>query len=295
MPTISWSRRRLRSSRLQGADEARSLRRAGDPRRHISLSPANLQQPAAVFIQGRAARIPRGPPGNFLAGRATGFAIHAKAPDGARSQNPRKYQDDAAVLERALATETDPFLISRYTFYLAQSYKDCGEREKALENYLKRAELGYWNEEIYVALLEAGNIMAALNRPFDEVIATYERAYQTVPSRAEALHAASHYCRMMGKNAEGNEFARRGIDLAQPASGLFLQPWVYEYGILDEFAINAYWAGAYRESLDASPEAAGERQTAAVDGEAHRRQRALRRRQAAEPRRRTSARSAPRV
>ena len=46
------------------------------------------------------------------------------------------------------------------------------------------------------------------------------------------------------------EFARRGLDLTQP-NGLFVQPWVYDYGILDEFAINAYWAGAYRESLDA--------------------------------------------
>ena len=46
----------------------------------------------------------------------------------------------------------DPFLISRYTFYLAQSYRDCGEKEKALANYMKRAELGFWNEEIYVSL-----------------------------------------------------------------------------------------------------------------------------------------------
>ena len=83
------------------------------------------------------------PPGQLSRETVKGFAIRAST-GGARSENPRKYQDDAAALERALASETDPFLISRYTFYLAQSYKDCGEREKALENYLKRAELGYW-------------------------------------------------------------------------------------------------------------------------------------------------------
>ena len=189
------------------------------------------------------------PPGNLTRATAAGFSVHAST-GGARSQNPRKYQDDAALLERALTTETDPFLISRYTFYLGQSYRDCGEREKAVENYLKRAELGFWDEEIYISLLEAGNHMAALERPFEQVIATYERASQIVPTRAEALHAASLYCRNKGKNAEGQEFARRGIALAQPG-GLFIQPWVYDYGILDEFAINAYWAGAYRESLDA--------------------------------------------
>lgn len=190
------------------------------------------------------------PPGKISRATANGFRINTGR-GGARNENPRKYQDDAALLERALATEADPFLISRYTFYLAQSYRDCGEREKALANYLKRAELGYWNEEIYVSLLEAGHLMIALQRPFEEVIGTYERASQIVPGRAEALHSASRYCRDIGRNAEGVEFARRGLELKRPP-GLFVQPWVYDYGILDEFAINAYWAGAYRESMDAS-------------------------------------------
>ncbi|MBZ9743525.1 MULTISPECIES: glycosyltransferase [unclassified Mesorhizobium] len=169
---------------------------------------------------------------------------------GARSQNPRKYQDDAAVLEIALATEADPFLRSRYTFYLAQSYRDCGERQKALEQYLKRADQEFWNEEVYVSLLEAGNLMAALDRSFKEVIAVYERATQTVPARTEALHAASRYCRNLGHYAEGQEYAQRGLGVDRPA-GLFVQPWVYDYGLLDEFSVNAYWAGAYRKSLDA--------------------------------------------
>jgi GR25 family glycosyltransferase involved in LPS biosynthesis/glycosyltransferase involved in cell wall biosynthesis len=191
------------------------------------------------------------PPGDLSRGRTTGFRVKISG-GGARSRNTRKFEDDAALLERALSTESDPFLISRYTFYLAQSYRDCGDKERALENYLKRAELGYWAEEIYISLLEAGNMMAALSRPFDEVIATYLRAADTVPTRAEALHAASRYCRDHGRNAEGYEYARRGIDLAQPASALFAQPWVYDYGLLDEYAVNAYWAGAFRECLDAS-------------------------------------------
>ncbi|MBV8399508.1 MAG: methyltransferase domain-containing protein, partial [Acetobacteraceae bacterium] len=84
------------------------------------------------------------------------------------------------------------------------------------------------------------------------MIATYLRASDLVPSRAEALHAASRYCRDRGRNTEGYELARRGIELPQPAGALFVQPWIYDYGLLDEYAINAYWAGAYRESLDAS-------------------------------------------
>jgi glycosyltransferase involved in cell wall biosynthesis len=63
--------------------------------------------------------------------------------DGARRRNPETYVRDATILENALATEHDPFLISRYTFYLAQSYRDSGDKKRSLETYLRRADLGY--------------------------------------------------------------------------------------------------------------------------------------------------------
>jgi hypothetical protein len=50
--------------------------------------------------------------------------------DSARSRNPQKFQHDAAVLKKVLETEIDPFLISRYKFYLAQSYKDLAITKK---------------------------------------------------------------------------------------------------------------------------------------------------------------------
>ena len=71
--------------------------------------------------------------------RADGFSIE-EVRDGARSLNVRKYQDDAALLQQALVDETDPFLRARYTFYLAQSHRDSGNDQPALELYLQRAE-----------------------------------------------------------------------------------------------------------------------------------------------------------
>jgi len=180
---------------------------------------------------------------------AKGVYIQTSA-GGARSANPNKYQDDAKLLEKALETETDPFLVSRYTFYLAQSYRDCGEHELALKNYLRRAEMGYWDQEIYVSHWEAANLMAKLDRPFDDVISNYEAATKILPERAEALHSASRYCRNQRRFSEGFEFAKRALGLPQPA-GLFIQPWVYDYGLLDEYAVNGYWAEAYFESLNA--------------------------------------------
>ena len=39
---------------------------------------------------------------------------------------------------------------------------------------------------------------------------------------------------------------------AVPRDGLFVDRSVYLYRMLDEFQVNAYWAGNFRESLDAA-------------------------------------------
>src|SRR5271155_3397612 len=116
------------------------------------------------------------PPGERGHTKATGISIHASrggarsqnprkyhdeaavlppqaSPGYRRSQNPRKYHDDAAVLEQALTSETDPGLVSRYTFYLAQSYRDAGRLDDAARAYAKRAEMGGWVEEAWHARL----------------------------------------------------------------------------------------------------------------------------------------------
>ena len=170
---------------------------------------------------------------------------------GARGSGPEKYSNDAQLIEQALSSEDDAFLRSRYTFYLAQSYKDCGDKEKSLENYLQRAEMGFWNEEVYISLLNAARLKESLSYPFEEIIETYQRAIETVPTRAEAIHGASRYCRYVGRNHEGYAIAKRGIALLMPR-GLFVEEWIYNYGLLDEFAINSYWTGHFAECLLAS-------------------------------------------
>ena len=77
--------------------------------------------------------------------------------DGARSQ-VNKFENDAVILENALLTETDPFLIARYTFYLAQSFRDFNQDAKALKFYLERSTKGFWSEEFYMSLLNAARL-----------------------------------------------------------------------------------------------------------------------------------------
>ena len=171
--------------------------------------------------------------------------------DGNRRKDPRVFHHDAEVLENALRTEADPMLAARYRFYLAQSYRDGGGREKALAHYLMRANAGLWEEEVYVSLLEASKLQEQLNHPVDHILATLRRANGVGVRRAEACYAASRLCRINRRYAEGFEFARQGLEITSPDDALFAAPWVYQYGLLDEFAVNASWIGRYQDCLEA--------------------------------------------
>src|SRR6185295_7705109 len=80
--------------------------------------------------------------------------------DGARGRDPKTYEKDAAILERALIDEpTNP----RYAFYLAQSYRDAGQLEKARAAYRRRAAMAGWDEETWYSLYEVGRLCERLN------------------------------------------------------------------------------------------------------------------------------------
>ena len=58
-------------------------------------------------------------------------------------------------------------------------------------------------------------------------------------------------CRSAGRYQLGYLLARQGLAIERPESGLFIDQTVYDYRMLDEFQVCAYWAGHYGESLDA--------------------------------------------
>jgi hypothetical protein len=189
------------------------------------------------------------PPG---ASRGTASGFHnAPVQDGARNRDPEKYRRDAESLEAALRTETDPFLVSRYRFYLAQSYRDAGNPGKALENYVLRAALGGWVEEVYVSLWQAARLKEQLGWADTEIVGAYLKAHEACPARAEALHGMVRYCRTTGCNAQGYLAAKFAVTIKRPETGLFVENWVYDYGMVDEFGVVAYWTGHYRECLEA--------------------------------------------
>jgi len=171
--------------------------------------------------------------------------------DGARRRNPETYFKDAQILMRVLETEQDPFLRARYTFYLAQSFRDSQQHEQAIRFYQERAGMGGWQEEVYYSLYQVAQLKEHLGVDLDEVLKAYEAASDAYAPRVEALHNASRLCRLHGRYKQGFEIAQRGLGKPYPNGALFGHPWIYETGLLDEYAVNAYWAGHYTECMDA--------------------------------------------
>lgn len=170
--------------------------------------------------------------------------------DSARSRDPHTYAKDAALLEAAFDAEADPWLKARYGFYLAQSYRDCGKTRLALDMYEWRARQEFWIEEVYVSLLNAARLREILAP--ETAINLYERAIAAVPTRAEAYHGAARFNRLRVLYEPAYQFAKSGIKCAMPPNGLFVEQWIYDWGLMDEMAISAYWSERYRQSLDAN-------------------------------------------
>jgi glycosyltransferase involved in cell wall biosynthesis len=168
--------------------------------------------------------------------------------DSARNKSENKFLKDAELLEEVLKTDIDDWFRSRYTFYLAQSYRDAGKPELSLTRYLERADQGFWNEEVYISLYSAGNLMKGLNYSKEQVLQTYLKAHESCSHRAEAIHAAINYCRSNGLNQQGYILGKHAMTIELPVGSLFVEKWIYDYGVLDEFSIVAYWAGNFEES-----------------------------------------------
>ena len=169
--------------------------------------------------------------------------------EGARSKDPQKYQKDAQVLEEGLKEEPNN---SRYRFYLAQSYENAREDKKALENYQKRIEMGGWDQEVFIAYMRMGGIQERLEADTDTIISTYRKAIETRRNRAEPYYHISSYYRRLGEFENGYLVAKLGSIIPRSNDILFVDEWMYDYGILLELSICAYWMGKYQESQEVS-------------------------------------------
>lgn len=187
-------------------------------------------------------------------GRLDGLTIASRSVGALRTG---RFERDARLLEAGL--ELDPG-DARARFYLAQTYRDLAfqrgdERmlERAAEEYQRRADMPGWIEETYVARYQAGVLLARLGR-WPEAAETFTQAWELRPERLEAAHALAAGLRERRRYRTAHRLTTLAADLEPlpvPGDVLFVEPWIYEWGMLFEYSVTAYWVGEHERSVAA--------------------------------------------
>ena len=139
-----------------------------------------------------------------------------------RNQDANKYKRDAEILEKAFNDKnTEAGLLPRYSFYLAQSYKDNSDVSNAIKWYTKTLDLNGWVQEKYYSCvmlgdlhLQQGNDKDALkfwlksieydSERIDGIVKACEWAYTN--SNHCLVNALYHRFRKYNKNPQGKLF-----------------------------------------------------------------------------------------
>jgi glycosyltransferase involved in cell wall biosynthesis len=159
-----------------------------------------------------------------------------------------KFVRDERLLLEALETEKDEGMLCRYNFYLAQTYFDLGNFEKAVEYYLKRKEMGGWAEEVFYSTYKAGTGQLHLSNS-GRMLELLLDAHNISPFRAEPLYELSRYYRRREQNSVAYLFGKRACTQPFPREGaLFVDKLCYDFNRWDELSIAAYWIENYKES-----------------------------------------------
>ena len=141
-------------------------------------------------------------------------------------------------------------LIQRCTFYLAQSWRDLDEYEKALETYEERVKLGGWEEEVYYSLLQIALLKIKLEYSLEEVTQAFLSAYEYRPKRAESLYFLARHLRFKDKIKLAYIYASVAASIPQSDDRLFINYDIYAWKAKDELAVAAYWVENYQLSYD---------------------------------------------
>ncbi|GHJ92685.1 glycosyl transferase [Streptomyces sp. NE5-10] len=159
-----------------------------------------------------------------------------------------KFERDARLLGAELVRDPGN---PRTVFYLAQTMRDMGRTGEAIGLYERRAAMGGWGEEVYYALLQAG-VLAAEAGDWPAGQDALVRAWEARPERLEAVYELASRLRVVGRHHAAHALLTAVLDRPAPAEDLlFVQPWVYRWGLLFEYSVTAYWVGDHAASLAA--------------------------------------------
>jgi glycosyltransferase involved in cell wall biosynthesis len=182
------------------------------------------------------------------------FVVADISPLKRASSLEEKYSNDAKILEKALIEEPEN---TRYQFYLAQSYRDSEQNEKAIEAYQKRVDMGGWEEEVYYSMYMIAKIKEKIGVSDEEVISLYSKAWEYRPNRLECAFHVMRKLRAQSRFLLSFAYGDVAIKTKGTSDILFLETEIWQWRLLDEYSLASYYIG--------NPEIALEKTSAIVN------------------------------
>jgi len=160
-----------------------------------------------------------------------------------------KFKRDIRLLEKGLKENPKN---ERYTFYLANSYRDSGKFQKAIDYYLKRIEMGGWVEEVWFSYYSIGKCFQKMEQMSDAIYYWLE-GFHYYPKRLENIYQIVKYYREQSKYTSAYAFysmaRNNGGGEAATKDHLFYEKDIYEYKLDYEFSIIAYYCNWYNYDI----------------------------------------------
>ena len=171
---------------------------------------------------------------------------------GSRNKNPNKYLHDAKVLEKAYYSDLkkENSMSPRYSFYCAQSYKDCNRKKDAIKWYLNTVKMNGWIEERYYSYYQAG-VLCLETGQVEKAIYCFLGGQGLYNQRSECYYMLAKYYREKKNYSLGYLFANEGKNITRPIDGLFVIEDVYRYLLDYEISICAYYCDKKEEGKNA--------------------------------------------
>jgi glycosyltransferase involved in cell wall biosynthesis len=183
-----------------------------------------------------------------------GVTIRASASDTRNGfSGVKKYISDALLLEKALLDDNiDAGLKTRYTFYLAQSYRDAGETQRSLIAYQQRVALGGWEEEVAYSMYMIARMKLVMKYKEEEIIDAFLKAWEYRTGRVDALFDLVTYLRDNKREALAWALVSIGVRIPPTKDVLFIRSDIQQWRMLDEYSILAARTGNKSEALNAA-------------------------------------------
>jgi tetratricopeptide (TPR) repeat protein len=162
--------------------------------------------------------------------------------DGAREDS--RLDHNLELLQQDMAANPDH---PRTIFYLAQTLREMGDFEEAVEMYRRRLTLGGFDEEVYYSHYQLGCLLRTLD--WREGLVELLSAWNRRPARLEALYDAVVLCRERQLWELAYTLSARGLGRTPPGDRLFLHLDVWRWGMKFEHAIACYWVGDHETAI----------------------------------------------